>query len=105
MVEAKDPKALAIAERAAAEAPENPNVLDTLAQAYAVNNDNAKAIETLRRAILRAAEPNPLRLRLARLYLAANDRDKAKAELESLRDLGRSFAEYAEVRKLLGQIH
>ena len=105
LVEAKDPKALAIAERAAAEAPENPNVLDTLAQAYAVNNDYAKAIETLRRAILRAAEPNPLRLRLARLYLAANDRDKAKAELESLRDLGRSFAEYAEVRKLLGQIH
>lgn len=104
LVEAKDPAALAMAERAAAEAPENPSVLDTLAQAYALNNNNPKAIESLRHAVLRAPEPNPLKLRLARLYIAANDRDKAKAELDALRDLGRSFADHAEVRKLLAQI-
>ena len=104
LVEAKDPKALPIAERAAAEAPDNPSVLDTLAQAYAVNNEYGKAVEAQRRAILRAADPNPFRLRLARLHLAANDRDKAKAELESLRELGKTFADFAEVRKLLNQV-
>lgn len=104
LVEAKDPKALPIAERATAEAPDDPSVLDTLGHAYAVNKDYAKAIETMRRAVLRAAEPNPFRLRLARLYLAANNRDQAKAELESLRDLGRSFPDFAEVRKLLAQM-
>jgi len=104
LVEAKDPKALPIAERAAVEAPDDPAVLDTLAHAYAVKNEYAKAIETQRRAILRAADPNPFRLRLARLYLAANNRDKAKAELETLRDLGRSFPDFAEVRKLLAQL-
>ena len=104
LVEAKDPKALPIAERAAAVAPEDPAVLDTLAHAYAVNKDYAKAIETQRRAILRAADPNPFRLRLARLYLADDNRDKAKAELETLRDLGRSFPDFAKVRKLLAQV-
>ena len=104
LVEAKDRKALPIAERAAAEAPDDPSVLDTLAHAYAVNKDYTKAIETMRRAVLRAAEPNPFRLRLARLHLVANNRDQAKAELESLRDLGRSFPDFAAVRKLLAQI-
>jgi len=43
-------------------------------------------------------------LRLARLYIAADKRDEAKAELESLRDLGRAFPDIAEVRKLLAQL-
>ena len=104
LVEAKDAQALPVAERAAAEAPDNASVLDTLAQAYAGNNQYAKAIETQRRAVLKAAEPNPFRLRLARLYIAADKRDEAKAELESLRDLGRAFPDIAEVRKLLAQL-
>jgi len=104
LVEANDPKALPIAERAAAEAPDNPSVLDTLAQAYAVNKEYGKAIETQRRAVLRAAEPYPFKLRLARLYIAADKRDEAKAELEALRDLGSSFPDSAEVRKLIAQV-
>jgi putative PEP-CTERM system TPR-repeat lipoprotein len=106
LVEAKDPKALAIAERAAAELPDQPNVLDTLSAAYALNKQNAKAIETLRRAIQRSPAPTsaPLRLRLARLYVEAGDRAKANAELESLRDLGKTFPDQAEVRRLMAQI-
>jgi Tfp pilus assembly protein PilF len=105
LVEAKDPKALALAQRAAALAPDHPNVLDTLAQAYALNNDYQKAIEALRRAVHRSATAATLRLHLARLYIASGDRASAKAELETLRDLGRSFPERAEVLQLLARIH
>jgi putative PEP-CTERM system TPR-repeat lipoprotein len=104
LVEAKDPQALAIAQRAAALAPDHPNVLDTLALSYALNNDKPKAIEALRRALRRPNSPATLRLHLARLYVASGDRDKARAELETLRDLGRSFPEQSEVRQLLAQI-
>ena len=104
LVEAKDPKALAIAQRAAALAPEHPDVLDTLALGYALNNDNPKAIEALRRALRRSATPATLRLHLARLYVASGDRDNARAELETLRELGRSFPEQSEVRQLLAQV-
>lgn len=103
LVETKEPNALAIAQRAAAEAPEDPNVLDTLAQAYALQMNYPKAIEVMRHAVHRARAPAPFRLRLARLYLAANDRTSARAELEFLRDLGNSFPDQAEVRRLLSQ--
>lgn len=104
LVEAKDPKALAMAERAATEAPNQPEVLDTLAQALALNNEAGKAIAALRRAVQLSPAPAPLRLRLARLYLASNDRDSARTELETLRELGKSFPDQAEVRQLLAQI-
>jgi len=104
LVENKDPGALPIAQRAAAEAPEDASVLDTLAQAYGVQGDYPKAIETMRRAIHHARAPAPFRLRLARLYLAANERANARAELESLRDLGPAFPDQAEVRRLLAQV-
>ena len=104
LVEAKDPKALAIAQRAVALAPDHPDVLDTLARAYTLNSDNAKAIEALRRAIQHSAAPSNLRLQLARAYVAAGERENARAELETLRNLGRSFPEQSEVRQLMSQI-
>lgn len=104
LVEARDPKALAIAERAVAEAPTQPEVLETLAQALALNNEGSKAIAALRRAVQLSPSPAPLRLRLARLYIALNDRGSARAELEALRELGKSFPDQAEVRQLLAQV-
>ncbi len=104
LVEAKDPKALPIAERAAAEAPNVPEVLDTLAQALALNNENAKAVETLRRAVQLSPAPAAMRLRLARMYMATNDTTRAKVELETLRDLGKSFPEHLQVWQLLAKL-
>jgi len=101
MLQDKTPGAVAMAERAAAEAPDQPDVLDTLAQAYAAEKQYAKAVEALKRGINRALNPAPLQLVLAKIYLQANERDKAVAELERLRDLGKDFPQQPEVRRLL----
>ena len=103
LVEAKDPNALAIARRAAALSPNVPEVLDTLAQAFALNNDYSNATAALRRAVQLSPSPAPLRLSLARMHLAANNRSAARAELETLRDLGAAFPDQAAVRQLLAQ--
>jgi len=101
MVQQKQAGAVAMAERAAAEAPDNADVLDTLAQAYAADKQYAKAVEALRRGINRAVNPAPLRLSLAKVYLQADEPGKAVEELERLRDLGKDFPQQDEVRRLL----
>ena len=101
LVQDKQPGAVAVAERAAAETPDNADVLDTLAQAYAANKQVDKAVETLKRAIGRAVNPAPLKLMLARVYLQADERRLALAELNGLRDLGKDFPQQNEVRRLI----
>ena len=101
LLQNKLPGAVAMAERAAALAPAQPEVLDTLAQAYAADKQYAKAADAFNRAISSAVDPAPLRLALAKVYLEAGERDKGRAELERLRDLGKDFAQQAEVRRLL----
>lgn len=101
MLQNKQAGAVAMAERAAAEAPDQPDVLDTLAQAYAADKQYAKAIDALKRGINRAVNPAPLRLSLAKVYLQADEPANAVAELERLRDLGKDFPQQGEVRRLL----
>lgn len=101
MVQNKLPGAVAMSERAAAEAPDNADVLDTLGQAYAGDKQFAKAIETLKRAISRSGNPAALQFVLAKVYLKADDRDKAMVELERLKDMGKDFPQLAEVRRLI----
>ena len=101
MLQDKKPGAVAMAERAAAETPDQADVLDTLAQAYAADKQYGKAVEVLKRGIKWAINPAPLQLALAKVYLQANERDRAVAELESLRDLGKDFPQRPEVLRLL----
>jgi Tfp pilus assembly protein PilF len=103
LVEAKDPKALALAQRAATRAPNASEVQDTLAQAFVLNNDYPNATAALRRAVQLSPSPAPLRLRLARMHLEANDPAAARVELETLRDMGAAFSDQAAVRQLLAQ--
>lgn len=102
-LQAGQPGAVALAERAVAAAPEDPRLLDTLGQAYVADKNYKRALETLRHAMNRAADPAPLRLSLAKVHLLAGEPDKAVAELETLRDLGKAFPAQAEVRKLLAE--
>jgi putative PEP-CTERM system TPR-repeat lipoprotein len=94
------PGALPFAERAVAEAPYQPALMDTLAQAYAVNQQIDKAI-ALQLRVLAMQPDNPgLRLSLARYYIQAKEKRLAKAELVRLEALGDRFAGQAEVAAL-----
>lgn len=94
------PGALPFAERAVAAAPNQPALMDTLAQALAANQQVDKAI-ALQQRVLAMQPDNPgLRLNLARYYLQAKEKRLAKAELVRLEALGDRFAGQAEVAAL-----
>ena len=100
----KKPDAVALAERAVRRAPEQPALLDTLAAAYAANNDMPKAIKVQTQAVALAPDEGMLRLALARLYLQADSKAQAKYQLEELARMGQRFAEQGEVAKLLATL-
>ena len=105
MVKTRKPGALPLAEQAAALAPQNAAVLDTLATVYIEENQLVKALETQIKAVELAPGAGELRLNLAKMLLQANHRDRALAELDKLAALGKAFGGYAEVaqmRKKLG---
>lgn len=101
LVRSQQPGALPLAAQAARLAPEQAEVLDTLAAAHAQAGDVRTAVAWQERAVALAPQGDGLRLALARLYLAAGDRGKARAELERLARLGPSFTGAAEVAQLL----
>ena len=100
MVKMKKAGALPLAEKAAALAPREAVVLDTLATAYAEERQLDKAIEWQIKAVELAPNGGSLRLNLARFYIQANERDRAPTQLDRLALMGKSFEGYAEVAQL-----
>lgn len=94
-------KALALAERAAAAAPNSPLILDTLATAYADAGQLDRAIETQRRALDMSPGNGGLRLAMAKLYLRADSKERARQELSVLAQLGKQFSAHDEVAALM----
>jgi putative PEP-CTERM system TPR-repeat lipoprotein len=101
LVKQKSPQALEYAQKAHATAPDNPEIMDTLASALAANQQPAKALEWQRKAVEKRPESAQLRLNLAKLLVANGDKQQAKAELDKLAKLGGRFAGHAEVDALL----
>jgi putative PEP-CTERM system TPR-repeat lipoprotein len=101
--ELDDPRALGVARRAAALAPGNPDVLDTLGVLLVRHGDAEQGVETLAAACAIAPERADLRLHLARALLKADRTEEAKAELIALRDVG-AFAGKAEAAALLAAL-
>ena len=95
------PGAVALAERALVLAPNNPIGLDTLATALAADNKLPRAIETAKSAVRLAPDVPLARLNLAKIYLQAQDKKNAKAELAELAKITRQFPERQEVTDLL----
>lgn len=95
------PGALPLAEKANQLMPERAPLLDTLSTVLEANNQLPKAIETQKRAIAADPKDSTLPLRLAKLYIKAGDKDRARAELEALAKLGDKFNGQAEVAALL----
>lgn len=97
----QQPGALALARRAAAAAPRQPDVLDTLAQAQAAEGSLGDAIATQRQAVALAPAAADLRLALAKLLVRNGDRSEARQQLGKLADLGKNYRGQAEVDSLL----
>ena len=100
LMQAKQPGALALAERAVRAAPNQADILDTLAQAQLAENHLSDAIASQTRAVALAPTAPDLRLALAQMLLQSGDRAKAHAELERLARLGSAFKRQDEVARL-----
>lgn len=100
----KQPGALPLARRAALLAPREAAVLDTLAQSLASEGKVDEAVTTQRLAVRRAPNLPDFRLTLAKLLISKGDRAEAKQELAGLADIGKGYANQAEVTKLLAEL-
>ncbi|MDM4764861.1 XrtA/PEP-CTERM system TPR-repeat protein PrsT [Pelomonas sp. SE-A7] len=100
----KDPETKAQADKLLALAPNAPAVLDTVAGVYAGGGQKDKALELQRKAVALAPDLHLHRLHLAQFLLAGGKKDEARRELSQLADLGKDFAQQAEVQRLLEQV-
>lgn len=96
--------AVGFAKRSLQVSPDNPAVLNTLAQSYAHAGQLPKAIEVQLRAVSLAPEMGSLRLDMAKFYLAAGDHAKARDELGKLSKLKASSLAKAEAEQLLAKL-
>lgn len=96
-----DPKAVEIAARAYALAPNSPATNDTYGWVLAQRGDTAKGLPMLRRAVELAPEDPEKRLRLARALLKSGDNAGAKRELETLMTAQNATGVRPEAEKLL----
>jgi len=101
--ETKDARALAVAQRAAALAPDNADVLDTLGMLHLQAGDPKQGLELLARA--RQLRPDRLDLRLhhAQALLQNGQTQAGKAELRELAAAKSEFPGKAEIAALLAK--
>jgi putative PEP-CTERM system TPR-repeat lipoprotein len=99
--QAKSPKAIEYAEKANQLAPDQPAFMDTLAMLLAERGENGKAIDLLRKALLKSPQASAIQLNLAKVLVAAGKKDEARTELDALAKLGDKFPAQAEVSQLL----
>lgn len=92
--------AVSYAQRALDLAPDQPELMDTLALALAADKQVGAALDMQKRAIDLAPENHGLRLGLARLALQSGDKRLAREELQKLSQLGTAFAGQEEVKRL-----
>ncbi len=101
MVQQSKPGALPFAERANQLLPGRPPLMDTLATALAAEKLVPRALEVQKQAVERAPEDGSLRMNLAKLYIASNQKGMARNELERLERMGRKYPNQEEVEKLI----
>lgn len=93
--------ALAYAERANQLAPKQPQFMDTLALLLSANGEHARAIELETQATNLQPTNNALRLNLARIFIAAGDKARAREELDALVSKGYANADVIALRNAL----
>jgi predicted Zn-dependent protease len=99
----QDPaEALALVRQARREAPDDPNLADTLGQALIATGEAAAAIEVLSDANALAPKNPAIAYHFARALIAAGEPARARAVLQPM--LGQPFPEEEAARTLLAQI-
>lgn len=99
------PGALEIAKRAHEQQPNNPMILDTVAQALAATGDLKQALDYSRRAVIGAPNDGGLKLTYARLLIKSGDKTKARELLAEISTLGSRFPKQDEVGKLMKSLN
>lgn len=97
----KDPRALAIAERALKLAPENPAVLDTLGWILVEQGELKRGLPLLQKAVSLAPAVPEIRYHHAAALSKSGDKSGARKELEKLLADKKPFAQQDEARALL----
>lgn len=100
----KDPRAVEVAERAYAQAPNKPDVADTLGWALVQMGDAKRGLSLLQQAHAKSPEDGTIHYHYAVALLKNSDKPHAQAELERLSALNVKFSEEAEAKALLKQI-
>jgi putative PEP-CTERM system TPR-repeat lipoprotein len=98
------PGAMEFAEKAVALAPDAPPFMDTLAEIQAAAGQWEKALALQKRVVELSPDEPSHRLHLARYLIKNNKNGEARVELQKLVQLGASFAEQEEVRKLMSSL-
>ncbi|MDO9094840.1 MAG: PEP-CTERM system TPR-repeat protein PrsT [Rubrivivax sp.] len=101
LVQTGGKNAIDYAQRALDLAPDQPELMDTLAMALAADKQVGAALDMQKRALELAPEKPGLRLGLARIALQAGEKQLAREELNKLGQLGAAFASHEEVKKLM----
>lgn len=97
-----NPKALGLAEKAYAQAPKAPTIADTYGYILMKQGKVKEALNVLEPAAQAAPQMAELQVHLAEAYIAANDKDKAKALLQKVVEGNSSFKDKAQ--ELLGKL-
>ena len=104
LLNAKKPGALEYAEQANKLMPNQPPLMDTLAEIHADAGRMNKALELQKRVVELAPSNAAHRLRLAKYYLASGQNIPAREELNKLIVLGDKFNQQVEVKRLLAAL-
>jgi putative PEP-CTERM system TPR-repeat lipoprotein len=96
--------ALLHAQRANELSPDQPAFMDTLAIILSARGEHSRAIAVQLKAVDKLPTNQGLRLSLARIYLAAGDKVKARAELETLAKLDEKSPVRLEAQALLAKM-
>ncbi|MBN8507426.1 MAG: PEP-CTERM system TPR-repeat protein PrsT [Burkholderiales bacterium] len=96
--------ALQHAQRAHELAPDQPAFMDTLAMILSARGEHDKAVALQLKAVEKVPTDQGLKLSLARIYLAAGDKAKARSELEVLTKLDEKHPARREAQALLAKM-
>jgi putative PEP-CTERM system TPR-repeat lipoprotein len=94
----------ALARKAVGLRPQAGAFLDTLSEILSAEGKHDEAIEKQRRAVELDGNNPARRVALAKRYIAANQKEKAKIELEAVAQLGPRYPDQTEVQALLKQL-